>query len=257
VFVARSSDGGRTFAKVGQPVFSNLAYEAQTPVVLSNGDLVVSFLDHRDASNRRLDRRRVWVATSADRGVTYSEPMLVTEACNRRGPVSWPAFAVGMPGSEYKDRLYFVCEAHENRGILFASSKDRGNQWTATARVDSMSGGAASADSIWTKTPALAVSSAGVVLLTWYDRRDDPRRQCQHLYASASTDGGSSFLPAVRVSQARSCPADGSSDVAARFPSGGEYSGLVAVGPREFLAVWSDSRSGRFQLRSARISVGK
>jgi len=256
VFVARSSDDGRTFTTAAQKVFSNLAYEAQTPVVLSNGTLVISYLDHRDASNRRLERRRVWVATSADRGVSYSEPMLVTESCNRRGPVSWPAFAAAGPGTEYTDRLYFTCEAHENRGILFASSKDRGHLWSPALRADSLSGGSAKSDSVWTKTPVLAVSPSGVVVLTWYDRRDDPRRQCQHLYATASVDGGTTFLPAVRVSQAASCPAEGT-DVTARFPSGGEYSGLVSVGPREFLAVWADSRSGKFQLRTARISVGR
>jgi hypothetical protein len=258
VFVARSSDGGRTFVEVGQPVFSNLAYEAQTPLVLSDRTLVVAFMDHRDAANRRLERRRTWTATSTDGGATYSEPMLVSESCNRRGPVAWPNLAVGVWGTERVDRLYFACEAHENRGILFATSSDFGNRWTAVVRIDSISGGPATADSVWTKTPALAVSPTGVILLTWYDRRDDPRKQCQHLYAAASLDGGATFSPAVPVSQAPSCPGDGGgADVAARFPSGGEYSGLVALGPREFLALWADSRSGHYQLRSARIGVAR
>jgi hypothetical protein len=40
-----------------------------------------------------------------------------------------------------------------------------------------------------------------------------------------------------------------------RFPSGGEYHGLVALGPGEFVAVWPDARDGRFQLRSVRFRV--
>jgi hypothetical protein len=43
--------------------------------------------------------------------------------------------------------------------------------------------------------------------------------------------------------------------VLARFPSGGEYHGLVAVGPREFVALWPDARDGRFRLRTVRFGV--
>ena len=256
VFIARSGDGGRTFIERGRHVFSNLNYEAQTPVVLSDGTLVISYMDHRLPGGARLERRRVWVATSQDAGLTVTEPMLVSEACNRQGPAAWPTFAVAPPATEHADRLYFACEAHQNRGVVFARSADRGSRWTIAARADSVGAGAPMSDSAWTKVPALAVSASGAVALTWYDRRDDPRRQCQHLYATVSLDGGASFLPAARISEAPSCPDAGTNGgAAARFPGGGDYSGLVAVGPREFLAVWSDSRSGRFQLRVARFTV--
>jgi hypothetical protein len=106
-----------------------------------------------------------------------------------------------------------------------------------------MDGGA---DSAWTKTPALAVGPDGTLAMTWYDRRDGPARACQHLYAAASADGGRRWSAPVRVSTQPSCPAaGGNGPVAARAPGGGDYSGLVAVGPGEFVAVWSHGRSGR------------
>src|SRR5688572_6446883 len=45
VFVARSGDGGKTFAPPEDVVASSLSYSALTPAVLSDGALVVPFID--------------------------------------------------------------------------------------------------------------------------------------------------------------------------------------------------------------------
>ncbi|MFL5623603.1 MAG: sialidase family protein [Gemmatimonadaceae bacterium] len=253
VIVERSTDGGRTFTPRGRGIFSTLTYEAETPVLLSDGTLVVSFMDHHDRSRRLLERRRQWLALSRDSGMTFLPPSLVSEDCNRLPPAAWPTFARGSaPSAGAPEPLYFLCEAHEASGILFATSVDRGERWTATRRID---GGALERG--WTKTPTMTVDGTGAIVVTWQDRRDDPKRLCQRLHAVASIDGGYTFSPASPVSTSVSCPDTpvNGSGLAARFPSGGEYSGLVALGRGEFFAVWSDSRTGRYELRGARIRV--
>ncbi|MES2522590.1 MAG: hypothetical protein V4617_07840 [Gemmatimonadota bacterium] len=150
------------------------------------------------------------------------------------------------------ERVLVVCEAEALRGVLLAHSDDAGERWTPMTRIDAPAG----VDG-WTKTPAVAASPTGVIVVTYYGRGADTASRCHHLYATSSVDGGNTFLPSVQVSSRPSCPETGTngSAVSSRFPSGGEYSGLVAVGPRDFVAVWADSRDGLFQLRSARISV--
>jgi hypothetical protein len=56
------------------------------------------------------------------------------------------------------------------------------------------------------ETPAIAVNEGGVVGVAWYDTRRDPRGKCFEIYFSASLDGGTTFLPSVRVTQELSCP---------------------------------------------------
>jgi hypothetical protein len=251
VYVALSTDGGRTFAERGRSVLTNVAQEAITPVVLADGALAVGTIDHHDASGRRLERRRAWLALSRDSGATFAEPLLVTESCSRTRFTAWPSLAVAPPRAGQGERLLFACEADGNHGVLFARSDDRGDRWTAARRID---GGP---DSGWTKTPTMAVSADGVLAVTWVDARDDPSGRCWHLYGTASLDRGTTFLPPQRLSAAPSCPTEARTGggVLARFPSGGEYHGLAAVGPREFVAVWPDARDGRFRLRSVRFRV--
>jgi hypothetical protein len=254
IYVARSDDGGRSFRERGRSVLTNVGQEAITPLLLSDGTLAVGTIDHHNASGRRLERRRAWLALSRDSGATFAEPSLVTESCSRTRFTAWPSLAAvparGTAGAA-AERLVFACEADGNHGVLFARSDDRGDRWTAARRID---GGA---DSGWTKTPTMAVSADGVLAITWLDARDDPSGRCWHLYGTVSLDRGETFLAPRPLSSAPSCPtaARSGAGVLARFPSGGEYHGLTAVGPREFVAVWPDARDGRFQLRAVRFRV--
>jgi hypothetical protein len=251
VYVAYSGDGGRSFTERGRSVLTNVGQEAITPLLLADGTLAVGTIDHHDASGRRLERRRAWLALSRDSGATFGEPLLITESCSRTRFTAWPSLAADPPRGGRAERLFFACEAEGNHGVLFAHSDDHGDRWTAARRID---GGA---DSGWTKTPSMAVSADGILAVTWLDAREDPSGRCWHLYGAASLDGGATFLAPQRLSGAASCPtaARTGAGVLARFPSGGEYHGLVATGPREFVALWPDARDGRFRLRAVRFRV--
>ncbi|HZF69007.1 MAG TPA: sialidase family protein [Gemmatirosa sp.] len=251
IYVAYSGDGGRSFIERGRSVLTNVGQEAITPLLLADGTLAVGTIDHHDASGRRLERRRAWLALSRDSGATFAEPLLITESCSRTRFTAWPSLASDPPRGGRAERLFFACEAEGNHGVLFAHSDDQGDRWTAARRIDS------GADSGWTKTPSMAVSADGILAVTWLDAREDSAGRCWHLYGTASLDRGATFLPPQRLSSAPSCPtaARSGAGVLARFPSGGEYHGLVAVGPREFVALWPDARDGRFRLRTVRFGV--
>jgi hypothetical protein len=105
------------------------------------------------------------------------------------------------------------------------------------------------------------VNRQGVVGVAWYDARNDRSTikgdfRCQELYFSASTAGGESFLPEIKVSTKPSCPATPRNvETSLRFPAGGEYMGLAAAPDGTFRLLWSDSRSGIYRLYTAKVVV--
>jgi hypothetical protein len=125
--------------------------------------------------------------------------------------------------------------------------------WSAPAIINPGQGPA--------QTAAVAVNRDGVVGVSWYDGRGDPRgyrrdSRCQHVYFAASLDGGRTFLPDVRISSAENCsdtPANG--EAGRRWKAGGEYHGLAATADGRFHLLWADSRDGIYQLRTASVRV--
>ena len=254
VFVARSGDGGKTFAPPADFVASNLNSNALTPGLLSDGTLVLPYFDFQSnadgfKSGGFLERKRLWVVTSPDGGQTFSPPMFVSEACGSGG--GFASLAVDASAHPSRDRLYLVCTNRDRDGVLVHHSADRGETWSAPARADSTDG-----DALFRRTPSITVNKDGVVGVTWYERRREADRECQHVHFSASLDGGKTFLPAARVSTAASCPdtpRNGGS--AKRWAAGGDYSGLAASPDGDFHVLWADSRNGIYQLWTARVSV--
>jgi hypothetical protein len=244
--VMRSGDGGVTFA-VGSTDPSTLSYEAENPVVLADGTLVVPFEDHHTAAGTPLERRRAWVVLSRDGGRTFSEAKLIGEGCNRSRPAAFPALAVDASGGPFRDRLYWVCEADRFEGVLLYVSADRGETWSAPVRVER-----SRSRHPWAHSPMVAVDRDGVVAVAWYDGRNHSWHECHDLYVTVSRDGGVTFLPEAKVSTASSCPfTPRNGDAAWRYPAGGEYFGLAALPGGGFQLLWSDSRSGVYQLRTA------
>lgn len=253
VFVTRSGDGGKTFTPPVNVMTSNLNSNTLTPGILSDGTLVVPYIDFQSnaddfKSGGRLERNRVWVINSADGGQTFSHPLFVSEACSSGG--GFASLAVDASPTPMRDRLYLVCMNRERNGIYVHHSNDRGERWSAPVRADSAGG-----EVVFRRTASIAVNKDGIAGVTWYERRKEAGK-CQHVFFTASLDGGKSFLPEARVSSALSCPdtpRNGGS--ATRWPGGGDYSGLVASADGSFHVVWSDSRTGIYQLWTARVQV--
>jgi photosystem II stability/assembly factor-like uncharacterized protein len=238
VSVARSQDGGKTFGPPTRVTASNAGYEAEGPVLLSDGTLVVGFHDHhRQGSDKWLARPRSWLLRSNDQGRTFSEPLLVSESCESRG--GWPSMA-----ADANDRLFWLCVTDKFNGVLVQRSEDRGESWSEPLRLNHRE----TADS---HTASIAVNRDGIIGVSWYERND---KSCFDIYFTASLDSGKTFLPEVKVSSATSCP-DTPQDKGASFDAGGDYSGLAATSDGLFRIVWSDSRTGIYQLRTATVGV--
>ena len=253
VFVTRTADGGKTFTPPVHVIPSNLNFNVLTPGVLSDGTLVVPYMDFQsnisDFRSRagELERKRAWVVTSADGGQTFSHPLFISEACG----LGFGSLAVDVSMRPTRDRLYFVCSNRELNGVLVHSSDNSGEKWSQPVRADAAGGEVA-----FRRPPALAVNRDGVVGVTWYERRKEADRQCQHLYFTTSLDGGKTFLPEVRVSSAPSCPeTTRNGRVATRWPAGGDYSGLAAAADGTFHVLWADSRDGIYRLWTAPVTV--
>lgn len=243
VFVARSSDWGATFAAPARVIPSNLHLVAMNSVVLSDGTLVVAFVTHLGTTTAS------WVIRSGDGGKSFSEPLFVTDVCGRE----FTHVVADASAGPHRDRIYWVCSDGYRVHVL--RSADRGETWSTPVLVNRGSRGNRVA------IPAIAVNRSGVVAVSWYDARDDPREyrgnfSCQQLFASASLHGGQTFVAEVKVSSTENCsdtPLNG--EAGRRWPAGGDYHGLAAAADGRFHVMWADSRDGLYQLRTAIISV--
>src|SRR5262249_33931237 len=126
--------------------------------------------------------------------------------------VLWPANALSTMGylatdtqSKYfKDRLYAVwADARSGRSeILFSYSSDRGKTWAKPKSLNDdrpfAEGGQGPEDFM----PVVAGTPAGVVGVMWYDRREHSDNLGWDVRFSASLDGGDTFSPSVKVSEA-------------------------------------------------------
>jgi hypothetical protein len=256
VTVAPSADGGRTFDAPVRIVPSNLNLNAEQAAVLSDGSLVVSFVD----TQRRplggfaeqggdLERRRAWVLRSTDGARTFSVPLFASESC----AMGWTAMTADVSAGRFRDRLYFACKQKEGNVIVLSASSDSGETWTDPVPVHAAPANRAV---MRERAPALAVNKHGVLGVSWMESHSRSGKRCQELYFAASLDGGRTFLPARRISSADSCP-DAAVNGAAyhRWPTGGDYYGMSAAADGRFHLFWPDARAGVFQLWTAAVQV--
>ena len=187
-----------------------------------------------------------------------------------------PALAIDATSGRFKDRLYVVWPDRRSghSQILFAFSEDKGRSWSPVRRINDN----APSDTTDQFMPEIAVNRDGVVGVMWYDRRDHPDNLGWDARFAASFDGGASFTPSVRVSQARRVvPAGHVARKATRFDAdgddqerlkaqidagrdsfmfmGGDTAGLVADALGIFHAAWVDNRTGVPQLWTATVTV--
>lgn len=169
-------------------------------------------------------------------------------------PVGFPPLAVDASTSAFAGRIYSVWLASEDQAdvrVMLVWSDDGGASWSVPVRVH------ADTSSVVRALPAVAVAPDGAVGVIWQDLRAARASNCASLYGAISIDGGDSFLPEARISSETACFGEAENGVAGhRFRNGGgDYQGLTAAGPGAFQAVWSDSRTGRFQVWTARLRV--
>lgn len=191
-----------------------------------------------------------------------------------------PSIAVDASQGPHRDRIYAAWDAWlaGRRQVVVAYSSDRGRTWSTPRIVNDdqpRPDGGRGPDHF---QPAIAVNRAGVVGLSWYDRRDNPDNIGYYTRFSASLDGGDTWLPSVQVSEEPSQPidpvasyapvglvaandqrGDTTVDVALSYRAwhdGGDYAGLTANAAGVFFPMWVDNRTGVKQVWTAPVRVG-
>jgi hypothetical protein len=259
--VFQSIDDGRRWT--GPAVFADgrgeIGYNVSAALVLHDGTLFIPYFDYAVTSGAQQASEfvyHVWSTTSTDGGVTFAAPRPTrTEVMRARlmhGLASFATYAVDT-GGRYRDRIYSVWpdESDGMPRVKFQYSSDRGVSWSPPRMIDSSAGRDA-----WQYQPVVAVNRDGLVGVAWFDTRVAGDTTRYDELFTVSLDGGRSFLPTVRVSSESSRPRTlENRAVVDRWLQGGDYAGLVADAGGDFHAFWPDSRSGTFEVYTARITV--
>ncbi|HTI37788.1 MAG TPA: sialidase family protein [Vicinamibacterales bacterium] len=245
-YVARSRDDGKTFDDPVTVVPNNLHNLSEMPVVLSDGSLVVSYVDAGyptgDRKEETFDRRRSWTALSTDAGHAFSIPKFVNDAC---GPP--PGYRLSaLTADPTNDRLYFACRQRGGGAIVVGASADRGETWTTPVAPT------ATAPAAQERIPAISTNRGGVLLVAWIDGWGGPGRACeQSVSAGASQDGGLTFFGVQQISTVRPC-ADGTFVAST---TGGDYFGVAPLPDNGFRILWSETPAGQSRLMTATVHV--
>jgi BNR repeat-like domain len=275
VGVSSSIDGGRSFSASVRLFPNNLGHNSVGSAVLSDGTLVVFYIDYPTSRTKgSLRVARIWAVTSVDGGASFTRPYFVTEIFisqdpdQRRRLTGFPIVAAdASPHSPFHDRLYVVWTDVRNgpSDVWLCYSEDKAQSWSAPVRVNDSPGRKMRGRWPDQANAAVAVNRDGVVGVAWYDRRLDPGENGWRIFFSASIDGGKSFLRNVQVTKVRSDPDVPGNQIRRHQPSestfaevwtnGGDYSGLAASAGGAFHPLWTDSRSGVYQTWTTSIQV--
>lgn len=249
VFVARSRDGGKSFDVPAYVAPNTLHNYAETPVVLTDGTLVASFVDDT-WTEPHPPRRHAWVVRSSDGGVTFGSPRLVNEACGRPPAFQLSSLAVDRSTGPFRDRLYFACRQDAGGPVLVTSSADGGVTWGTPVPA-----GPAAVEVGARRVMTLAVSPNGVLGVLIVERQAQTGDACLRTTFSASLDGGQTFLRPQLIST-YACGNSSNDQLAQRrFPTYGDYYGLVTTPDGRFRVMWPEMRNFESVLLTTTIDV--
>ena len=215
------------------------------PAILSDGTVIVP------ASHFL---KKIWVQTYHPKNNELSEPY--TFSLNPGGAKGYMRLVVdNNKNSPFKDRIYFVRamgRGQFSEGVWLNSSSDKGKTWSTDTRIDLFEKSLQSKAMV----ASVAVNKNGALGISWVDSQDDPAQQKNDIYFTVSLDGGKSFQRPIRVTDISTNPhTEKNGDVANKFPGGGHYLGLTSKTDGSFQLIWSDSRSGVFELQTCNVRI--
>lgn len=290
----RSVDGGASFAPlVAQPAEQGRSGSGTgNSVVLSDGTWLattreVAVPPAQGAGAAAKSSDRLSLRWSSDGGRTLGPAVIISDwpACPASANANrQAALAVDETKGPFRDRVYVTWPDYRSGHceILLAASSDKGRTWSRPIVINDEAPSDDPATAANHLMPVVAVNNAGVVGVSWYDRRDNPDNHGWWVRFSASLDGGETFLPSVRVSSAPYAPTptdhvavttliNGGGVLAPRTPggllrtsvspapvgyyNGGDTGGIAAAADGVFHTFWIDNRTGVQQLWTAPVTV--
>lgn len=209
------------------------------PVILTNGTVIIP-------SSHYL--RKVWAQTYNPISNKMSSKYLITS--NPGGNRGYFRMTADTHlESKYRDNIYFV---RASNGVWLNFSRDQGKSWTRDIRVDQFDNQLPSKAMV----ASAAIIKTGTVGISWVDSQHDPTQNKYDVYFAYSLDEGQSFSKPQRITKVSTSPKTlQNGDVANKFPGGGHYLNIVAKANGKFQLIWSDSRSGVFELQTCEVTI--
>ncbi len=311
IAILRSRDGGTTVTGpwIRDANAGHWLLLIGNSVMLSDGTLVTLFGDLKNAngysvprSTREESNAVLEAVRIGDNGEAISKAVRIDDffmSFRTRdtgvATMGTPTLAVDSGNGPFRDRVYATWADDRNgrSAIRLSVSADGGKTWSKSTVIDDVPIVSAEKSGPENFLPTVAVNKVGVVLVTWYDRRDCPDSLGWFVRARASLDGGETWLPSMQVSEqaASFSPSNkivtqsyviqsesrdtsvsnngvsnnGQNTKSASHLSiglqpreffAGDYAGLAADARGTFHAFWIDNRKGRSQIWTATIAVG-
>lgn len=248
IYVAINKEGKKLEEKY-RFLPNNLELNTFNPVILTDGSLVVPYIEYSNIY--KLKSKRAWVIVSNDSAKTFGEPLF---AFDNLAPRNMFAIAADLSNKFASNRLYSVKVATGADSINYVAiniSDDKGVRWSSDISVDHSDG-----KKVNPRVANISVSASGIVGVSWFDSKNHNAPDFIDLYFAASIDGGKTFLPAVKVTEVSANPqTTGNGVTTKRWPVGGDYYGLESFADNKFKIVWTDSRTGVFQLYHSDITI--
>ena len=250
VLVSHSTDGGSTWTQVGVDAVQKYPEEDHfTRMAIGKDGTVYSTWmrcrGKKGGDGSALCRTvHMMFSKSTDGGKTWSSPQQMAtvnmphywwlpNSSPGVGVDNYPVIAVDNSSGANSGNLYVAMYTWTGTylRVQVVRSTDGGVGWSQPVPV------APPTDTHDQFFPSISVNDAGLVGVSWLDRRNDPNDIDYQAFAAISTDGGESF-PNTQLTTAFSNP-----NVNGGNNWMGDYTGNTWVG-QEFIAAWMDSSNG-------------
>jgi len=254
----RSTNGGVSWEDpivVGSPDLSEWgAGHFAFPLVDAYGNIYVVFQSWLETGEDYQECQRI--VKSTDGGQTFTEPevILETEYINEApGPIhvyNAVCMDADITNGPYRGNIYLTVPNGIEEGsyfhsdILFMKSSDGGDNWTSPLRINDDPMG----QPVWQFHPFITVNQQGVIIILFYDQRNDPPEYNNFdTYTAFSFDGGETFTSNYRVSDVSSDPDYGKLEDQETGESNPiylcNYIGMAAYYDQVH-CTWTDTRDG-------------
>ena len=259
VALSRSINQGASVSNPTRLMNGDIALKAGNPVVTTEGIVVFPISEISKFGARQiLESPRLWFTRSLNGGHDLETPRLVRE----NHMASIPSLAIGTINDK-PDVLVaaFANFEQSDYNIYSIYSENKAISWSDPVRINS--------DTAYTysKRPETAINKEGIIAHFWMDSRDDPDGKCFTPYFAYSRDGGTTYQanialfnePVCNDTKVNNTPYGNSErpefTIYDRWKRGGDYQALRALPNGRFIAIWSDSRDGVYQIYSRVIKI--